>query len=285
MLKKYYELTKPGVLYGNALTVAAGFLLASRGDIDGLLFLSALLGSSLIIGSACVVNNYLDQDIDRLMSRTKNRPLVAGTVKPAHALLFGVMLGMLGTAILTAFTSFLVVTIGITGFIVYVFLYGALSKRRSVHGTLVGSVSGAIPILAGYVAASGRIDLGAVIVFMVLFLWQMPEFYSISIYRRAEYKKAGVPVISVIKGVEHTKREIFAYTVAFVAATLALRVYGYVGNAYLIVMGLLGFYWIRLGLEGLHASDSEVWSKRMFGFSLVILLAFSLMISVDNLLP
>lgn len=285
MLRKYYELTKPGVLYGNALTTVAGFLLASKGDINLGLFLATVAGSTLIIASACVVNNYLDQDIDRLMSRTKNRPLVAGTVKPAHALIFGIVLGLLGTVILAMFTSLLVLGIGMTGFIVYVFLYGALSKRRSVHGTLVGSVSGAIPILAGYVAASGRIDFGAVIVFMVLFLWQMPEFYSISIYRRAEYKKAGVPVISVVKGVGHTKREIFAYTVAFVAATLALRFYGYAGNTYLIVMGLLGFYWIRLGLQGLKTNGSEAWARRMFRFSLVILLAFSLMISVDNLLP
>ena len=179
----------------------------------------------------------------------------------------------------------LVEIIGIIGFIDYVVLYGMLSKRLSIQVTLVGSISGAVPILAGYVAVTGTIDLGAVLVFAILFLWQMPEFYSIAIYRRKEYKAAGVPVISVVKGSEHTRLQIFFYTVAFVVATLLLGIYGYAGYSYSVMMALLGAYWIWLGLKGFRAKDIEMWARHMFRFSLIVLLAFCAMISIDSLLP
>lgn len=272
-------------MYGNAMTTVAGFLFASRGSINAGLLLATTAGSTLIIASACVVNNYLDQDIDKLMSRTKNRPLVTGIIKPLNALIFGLLLGFMGVLLLALYTSWLVVAIGVVGFIVYVFLYGALSKRQSMHGTLVGSISGAIPILAGYVAAAGGIDLGAWLVFAVLFLWQMPEFYSIAIYRRKEYKAAGVPVISVVKGIDVTKRHILVYTVAFVTATIALAAFGYAGYTYWGVMTLVGMYWLNHGINGLTAVDNDAWSRKMFRISLIVLLVFSFMISIDAWLP
>ncbi|MBA3758044.1 protoheme IX farnesyltransferase [Candidatus Saccharibacteria bacterium] len=285
VFKRYYSLTKPGVLYGNALTAASGFLLASRGDINLWLFVSALMGTTLVIASACVINNYLDQDIDKLMARTKKRALVEGSVKGSNAVIFGTSLGVIGILILYIYTNLLVVGIGIIGFVDYVVLYGMLSKRLSYHGTLVGSVSGAAPILAGYVAAAGALDAGAVIVFAVLFLWQMPEFYSIAVYRRNEYRAANIPVITVVKGIEHTKKQIIAYTIAFVAATLALPAFGYAGYSYWVVMTLLGAYWLNHGIKGLKATDNNAWARKMFKISLIILLVFSVMISIDAWIP
>lgn len=285
MLKHYYELTKPGVLYGNALTTVAGFLMASKDGFNAVLFLATVFGSTLIIASATTINNYLDQDIDRLMTRTKNRILVVGLVKPRNALIFGILLGISGVTLLIAYVSWLVVFIGLVGFVVYVFLYGALSKRRSMHGTLVGSISGAMPILAGYAAAAGTIDAGGVIVFLILFFWQFPEFYSISIYRRKEYKAAGIPVISVVKGVEHTKLHIFFYTAAFVAATISLTAFGYTGLTYLIIMSGLGLYWLRIGLDGFKTKDNDRWARRMFRFSLVMILALCVMLPAGVFLP
>lgn len=284
-IKDYYSLTKPGVLYGNVLTAIAGFLLASAGVIDVWLMVATVIGTTLVIGSACTVNNYLDQDIDSHMERTKTRALVQKRIPPLRALVFGIVLCVLGMVMLTLWTNLLVVAIGATGFITYVWLYGALSKRKSVHGTLVGSVSGALPILAGYVAVTGQIDAGAVIVFAVLFFWQMPEFYSIAIYRRKEYKAAGVPVISVVRGVERTKREIVVYTVLYVAATLLLTAYGYTGITYLVVMGGLGLYWIWLGVQGLHTKQSEAWARKMFRFAMIMILALCVMLSVGPVLP
>jgi len=284
-IKLYYSLTKPRVTYGNAITAVAGFLLASKGNVDGWLFLALTVGMTLVIAAACVLNNYLDQDIDAKMSRTKTRALVQGALPGRNAVIFSIVLGIVGTLILLLFTNLLTAIIGVLGFVVYVVFYGMLSKRLSIHGTLVGSISGAAPILGGYTAVAGTIDMGAILVFLILFLWQMPEFYSIAVYRRDEYKAAGVPVMSVIKGKKNTIIQIFIYTILFVIATILLYVYGFTGYSYLVVMGILGLYWIWLGARGLTAKDSDAWARKMFHFSLVMLLVFSFMISVDSLLP
>lgn len=284
-IRAYYSLTKPGVLYGNVITAAAGFFLASGRHIDWWLFLALLIGTTLVIGSACVINNYFDQDIDSLMERTKKRAIVSGQVPARSALVFGIILGILGMMILVAYTNWLVVAIGVIGFIDYVVLYGMLSKRLSVHGTLVGSISGAMPILAGYVGAAGVIDLGAILVFAALFFWQMPEFYSIAIFRQKEYKAAHVPVISVVRGIDRTKREIAYYTVAFVVSTLLLSVQGSTGYIYFTIMAVLGMYWVWLAIKGLQTDESVAWARKMFHFSLVVLLAYSFLISIAPWLP
>lgn len=286
-IQTYYSLTKPGVLYGNVLTAVAGFLLAAghQRHFDAWLFVTTTIGITLVIASACVLNNYLDRDIDSIMERTKQRAIASGRIRGRNAVVFSIVLGILGIACLALWVNWLVVAIGVVGFVDYVWLYGALSKRRSIHGTLVGSISGAMPILAGYCAVADRIDAGAILVFAALFFWQMPEFYSISIYRHDEYKAAGVPVMSVVKGVRSTTVQIFIYTIAFVIATLLLTPFGYTGYVYVVVMALLGLYWLRLGWRGLHAKDSNAWARRMFHFSLIILLAFSAMLTLGPLLP
>lgn len=284
-VRQYYKLTKPGVLYGNAITAAAGFLLASRGDIDWLLFVWLNLGTTLVIASACVLNNFLDQDIDRLMERTKKRPLIQGDVSGKGAVIFSIVLGLAGIGLLYATTNWLVVLIGVIGFVDYVVLYGMLSKRLSMHGTLVGSISGATPILAGYVAVTGAIDIGAILVFAILFLWQMPEFYSISIYRRKEYKAAHIPVISVVRGVERTKLHIAVYTLLFTICIFLLTMTGYAGWVYAVVIGGMSLYWLWLSIVGLRSKDDDKWSRKMFRFSLIILLAFCAIISLDAYLP
>ena len=289
-VRRYYSLTKPGVLYGNVVTGVAGFLLASGhfGRLDFGLFIATIVGMTLLIASACVLNNFLDRDIDSKMERTKKRATVLGTIRGRNAVAFSALLGLLGLTILSLWTNWLVVVIGIGGFVDYVVLYGMLSKRLSIHGTLVGSISGAAPILAGYCAVSGRIDAGAIIAFAILFLWQMPEFYSISIYRHDEYKAAGVPVMSVVKGIKSTKIQIYIYTAVFVTATLLLSALGYTGYVYLVVMGLLGLWWLYLGAKGFEAKTkvaNEQWARKMFRFSMIMVLAVSLMVSAGPLLP
>jgi heme o synthase len=247
--------------------------------------LSVNLGTTLIIASACVINNYLDQDIDAKMERTKKRAIVAGEVPGKNAVILSVILGVIGFGILFAYTNILVVIIGAIGFIDYVVFYGMLSKRLSIHGTLVGSISGAAPILAGYVGAKGGIDANAMILFAVLFLWQMPEFYSIAIYRCKEYTQAGIPVISVVKGINATTIQIFYYTIAFVVATMLLTYVGTASVSYLIIMIATGAYWLILAGKGLKVREKDPWARKMFHFSLIILLVFCGMISIDNFLP
>ena len=274
-------------MYGNVLTTVAGFLLAAgyKQRFDAGLFIATIIGTTLVIASACTINNYFDRDIDSIMARTKARAVASGKIKGRHAVIFSIVLGALGLSVLILGVNWLVVAIGLIGFIDYVWLYAMFSKRRSVHGTLVGSISGAMPITAGYCAVTNRVDGGAILVFLALFFWQMPEFYSIAIYRRKEYQAAGVPVISVVKGVKRTKIEILLYTIAFVAATLLLTIFGFTGYLYFVIMALLGSYWLLLAIKGLHRTDSDQWARQMFHFSLVVLLAYCLALSIGALLP
>lgn len=289
-IRRYYSLTKPGVLYGNVITGVAGFLLAAGHfkHFDSWLFVAAMVGMTLVIASACVLNNYLDRDIDSIMERTRKRAVASGAIRGRNAVIFSVIMGFLGVAVLALWVNALVVFIGVVGFIDYVLLYGVLAKRLSIHGTLVGSVSGAMPVLAGYCAVSGRLDVAAVLVFLALFFWQLPEFYSISIYRRREYSAAGVPVMSVVKGIRSTIIQIYVYTVLFVICSLLLTPFGYTGVIYLIIMAALGAWWLRLAHQGLRTANaraSSTWARRMFHASLIILLAYSGMLALGPLLP
>lgn len=285
----YYQLTKPGVLYGNVLTAVAGFFLAAAGTVDWRIFFAMLVGQTMVIASACVINNYLDQDIDSIMKRTKKRPSVTGAVGDVQMILFSAVLGIGGTIVLALWTNWLVVTIGIIGWITYVWLYGALSKRKSIHGTLVGSISGAMPIAGGYAAVSGTVDPGLIIVFLILFFWQFPEFYSIAVYRRKEYAAAGVPVMTVVKGNRSTIIQIYIYTILYVLSTLSLTLLGYTGWIYFAVMLLSGLYWIYLGYLGLklHKEAEQVmWArKKMFRFSMIAILILCIMLSIGPILP
>ena len=283
-IKKYYQLTKPGIIYGNVMTAAAGFLLASKWHVDVRLFLATIVGTSLVIAAACVTNNYIDRGIDIKMARTKKRALVSGSIAPKNAIAFAVILGLLGFLVLIAYSTLQVAAIGAAALVDYVLLYG-VAKRRSVHGTLVGSFAGAAPILAGYVAARGHFDSGALVVFLILLLWQMPHFYAIASYRFNDYKAAGLPVLPVKSGVRAAKRQILAYIAAFIIATTLLTVLGYTGYIYLFVMTAIGLLWFRYGLRGFKTADDKLWSRKMFLISLVVILVVSIMMPLGAILP
>lgn len=286
MLKQYYWLTKPGIIYGNVINTLAGFFLASAvaWSFDGWLLVATVVGTSLVIGSGCVFNNYLDRSIDKKMARTKKRALPTGKISVRNALIFGAILGFIGFATLALFVNWLVVAIGAIGYIDYIVLYG-YAKRKSVHGTLVGSISGSMPPVAGYCAVTGNFDMGALLLFLLLTAWQMPHFYSIAMYRHKDYKAAGIPVLPVVKGMYHTKIQILAYIVLFTASTLLLSVFGYTGYVYFAVMALLGLAWLRLAIKGFKAANDEAWARKMFGFSLVVTLTVAVMLPLGALLP
>lgn len=281
--KTYYQLTKPGIIRGNAITAIGGFLLASRGTFHLETFLGMLLGISLVIASACVVNNYIDRSIDAKMQRTKKRALVTGTVTVKNALVYASLLGFLGLVCLS-FTNLLTISLAIIGYIFYVVIYG-YAKRRSSLGTVVGSVSGAIPIVVGYCAVTNAFDFGAILLFLIMVMWQMPHFYAISIYRRQEYKAAGIPVLSLTKGVQTTKIYILLYIIGFSFVSMLLTVFGYTGYIYLLVMLCLSLYWLRMAMLGFRTKDDDKWARKVFGFSLIVLLIFSVLISVEVWLP
>lgn len=282
MIKNYYNLTKPGIVYGNAFTVVAGFLFASQGSVNWFLLSATLIGLSLVVASGCVFNNYIDRDIDALMERTKNRVMSAGRISLRNALVYGAVLGLIGLGILYFYTNSLAVGSALIGFFVYVFVYSLWLKRASTHGTIIGSISGAMPIVAGYLAVTGNIDIGVIILFFVLALWQMPHSFAIALYRLEDYTRAGIPVLPVRKGIAIAKVQILIYVALFVMATSALAVFGYVGYLYLSVMTILGLGWLAFSVKGFRVKEAgdKLWARNMFVYSIVILLVFSIMISI-----
>ncbi len=282
-LKIYYRLTKPGIVYGNAITAIAGFLLASKGSVDLGLLAATVGGLSLVVASACVFNNYIDRGLDQRMDRTKKRALAVGSLRPKVAIAYATTLGVAGFALLAIFTNWLSFFIALTAFIFYVVFYG-IAKRRSVHGTLVGSLPGAAPPVIGYCAVTGQLDGGALLLFLIMVFWQMPHFYAIAMYRFADYKAAGLPVLPVKRGFAETKIQILLYISAFIVALCGLTIFGYTGYAYLVVAGLVGLAWLALGIKGYRAINDKLWARQMFLFSLLVTLVVSVMISANSLL-
>lgn len=283
-LHDYYQLTKPGIIYGNLFSAAGGFLLASHWHIDIGLFAATLGGTALIIASACAFNNYIDRGIDKKMARTQKRGLASGSISGPAALMFAALLGIIGFGLLVLYTNRLVMLIGLVAYVDYIVFYG-LAKRKSQHGTLVGSIAGAAPPVAGYCAVTNRFDLGAFIIFLIMVCWQMVHFYAIAIRRAKDYKAAGIPVLPLVKGVRQTKVQMILYTIAFIGAVLDLSVRGYAGWTFGVVMAALGAVWLYKGLKSFGIKNNVLWAKQMFLFSLIVLLSFSVMLSVGSILP
>lgn len=284
MFKQYVELTKPERTLANVITALAGFLLACRWSIPGLLLVATLAGTSLVVASACVLNNYIDRDLDTKMPRTKKRVLARHEMPPRNVLVYSIVLGVVGFVVLWTYVSFLVVVLGAIAYVDYIVLYG-YSKRHSVHSTLIGTVSGAMPIMAGYCAVTGKIDMAAVLLFFSMVFWQMPHFYAIAIFRMKDYAAGGIPVLPLKKGIHRTKLQILCYTLAFIFTALLLRTYDYVGTIYTVVIAAVGVVWMWRGIHGYQSKNDEAWARGMFFFSLKALMIFSVMVAIGSILP
>jgi protoheme IX farnesyltransferase len=281
MIKQYLQVTKPGIIFGNLISVVGGFLLASKGSIDYSLFLATLVGVSLVVASGCVFNNYIDRDIDKKMERTKNRVLVKGLIAPSVSLVYATALGIAGFALLYIGANPLAMWLAVMGFVVYVGVYSLYMKRHSVYGTLIGSLSGAAPPVIGYCAVTNEFDAGALILLAIFSLWQMPHSYAIAIFRFKDYQAANIPVLPVVKGISVAKNHITVYIVAFMVATLMLTLGGYAGYKYLIVAAAVSVWWLGMALRGYKAENDSVWARKLFVFSIVAITSLSVMMSID----
>ncbi|CNE65158.1 heme o synthase [Yersinia nurmii] len=285
MIKQYLQVTKPGIIFGNLISVVGGFLLASKGDIDYPLFLATLIGVSLVVASGCVFNNYIDRDIDCIMERTKNRALVKGLIEPKITLIYASVLGIAGMLLLYVAANALAMALAVIGFIIYVGVYSLYMKRKSVYGTLIGSLSGAAPPVIGYCAVTGQFDTGALILLLIFSIWQMPHSYAIAIFRFKDYQAANIPVLPVIKGISVTKNHITLYILAFMVATLMLTLSGYAGYKYLVVAAAVSVWWLGMALRGYKATNDSVWARKLFVFSIIAITSLSVMMSVDFNVP
>lgn len=279
-IRAYYQLTKPGIIQGNLLTAVGGFFLASKGSIDIGTLLGLLAGMALVIGASCVFNSYMDRAIDALMQRTKSRATVSGILRTQSILIYGTMLALIGVLVLLLLTNWLTLMLGLIGFVSYVAVYTP-AKHRTAYATLIGTVPGAIPPVAGYAAAGGKLDAGALLLFVILVCWQVPHFYAIAIRRKAEYEAAGVPVWPSVYGITSTKIQIVLFSIMFILSSVLLVAFKYVGYSFLMITGM-GLWWTYLCLKGFRAADDIKWAKSVFLFSLLILPAFSIMMTTDH---
>ena len=271
----------PGIFLGNLITYAAGFFLAAKGLGQGMLFVITLLGLGFIMASACVFNNYIDRNLDKKMHRTKNRALAKGLISERKALIFGVILGVIGNGLLFAYTNTLTLFVADIGFFIYVVIY-SMWKSRTIYGTAIGSLAGAVPPVVGYCAVSNQFDLGALILFSMMVLWQMPHFFSIAIYRFNDYKAGGIPVLPVIKGMLRTKIHSVIYIVLFLIVGSLLTLFHYTGTIYLVAFLILNMVWLLLALQGFRIKNEALWGRQMFIFSLVLITIISVIIPFDT---
>ena len=279
MLKKYLFLTKPGILFGNFITTLGGFFLAAQGHVDFLLLILTLLGTTLVVASGCVINNVIDQDIDHKMQRTQNRALVKKTISPSVALVYASVLGVIGFSILWFGVNPYSFLFAVIGFVVYVGFYSLWSKRTTIHQTVIGSISGASPPVIGYVSVTNEFDVAALLIFLAYGLWQMPHSWAIAIYRFDDYKNAGIPILPVARSIFRTKVECVIYIVLFAAVLNRLYCFGYTNVFFLITFNALTAYWLYLSLIGFKAENDQIWAKRFFLYSVILITLLSVSFS------
>ena len=290
MIKDYYELTKPGLVYGNLIPLIGGFALGAQGAVSGVapaallpLLFSAIIGLMLVMASGCVFNNYIDRDIDARMERTRHRPLVAGRISPRSAFVFGISLGIVGFLVLALGTNLLTVETAALGFFFYIFMYSLWSKRRTMYAVVIGAFAGAVPPVVGYTAAAGRIDLGAGIIFLMLVLWQLPHFFAIAIRRADDYAAANIPVLPGERGIRTTKIKMMVLIILYLIASASLALYGYADQTYLVVVVLFGCVWFALAVQGFWVEETRHWARGMFFFSLIVLMATFIAMTVGTI--
>lgn len=283
-LKSYYNLTKPGIVYGNLLTAIAGFLFASHWHINLRLFISMNVGLGLIIGSSCVLNNVLDKNIDRKMERTKKRATATGDIPTKSALIYASTLGLIGVVILGTLTNILTLMVALFGIAVYVIFYG-LAKRRTVYGTLVGSLAGAVPPLVGYTSYTNYIDLAGILLVFILICWQLTHFYGIALYRKKDYQNAKLPVWPVVKGDWNTQVQAIASIVLFTLFAIGLFLIGACGFTYLAIVLLLGIGWLWYALFTAGKLRAEAWGKKIFISSMTVMLILCVALALGPVLP
>lgn len=281
--KDYFILTKPRMLVSNLIPAVGGFWVASKWDIDWFTLFFMLLGTALVMGSGCVFNNVLDREHDSKMERTMKRAMPLKKVRIDYAIAYGAVLGLFGVALLFFFVNPLCALLGVVGHAAYVIIYTAWLKRSSTWSTSMGGISGAVPPVIGYCAVTETIDVGAWLLFGLLFFWQPPHFWALGIRRVEEYRNAGYPLLPVVKGIRRTKWQMIPYLIALYPTTILLYMLDYVGIVFLIGGMILLTLWTVQCVKGLFTDDhDQAWATRSFKYSLYYLTCVFLLLVVDT---
>ena len=277
----YVVLTKPRIIELLLITTVPTMVLAEGGWPDTWLVILTVFGGTLAAGGANAINMYIDRDIDHLMERTKNRPLVTGRISPRNALVFAVTLEVLAFAVLAASSNVLAGMLAIGAALFYVFVYSLWLKRTSRQNIVIGGAAGAAPVLVGWAAVTNDVSWSAVVLFLVIFLWTPPHFWALAIRHVDEYRAASVPMLPVVETLTRTVRTMGVYAVAVALTSLALIPLNDMGVIYTVASVVLGVAFVamtfRLGRAPTPAAAMRVFS---FSISYVTLLFLAVMIDV-----
>jgi protoheme IX farnesyltransferase len=284
-VRSYIHLLKPGITVSNTVSAVAGYFLAvaTTGIFDGLKLVGLIFGIAGVIGSACVANNILDWKIDAQMKRTKRRAVATGEISRKIAAAYAILLGVIGFVLIFSLANTLTGMLGVIAYVSYVVFYGA-AKRTTKWSTVIGTLPGALPLVAGYTTLTGQLELVAGILFLMMTFWQLGHFYAIAMFRQSDYAAADLPVWSVAKGMASTKRQLFLFVWLFFLTTPLLTIIGVTGAVYAVVMSGLALFWVGQGVR-YYRGDDVVWARKMFFVSLSVLLVMCVLIAIGGFLP
>jgi protoheme IX farnesyltransferase len=274
----YVALTKPDVSFLVLITTAAGYYMGTRGPVDWLHMLHTIFGTTLIAGGTAALNHYVERDSDRLMRRTASRPRPSGVLQPRQALLYGITLSIAGAAYLYFAAGALAAGLGAATCLSYLLAYTPL-KKRTVWATFIGAFPGAVPPMIGWAAATGRLDLGAWLLFAILFFWQFPHFHAIAWMYREDYARAGILMLPVVdRDGTRTFRQIILTSAVLVGVSLLPAIAGLTGTLYFFGALVLSVGLLQVSLWAASAKTNFRAKWLMHATVLHIPLLFGLMI-------
>jgi protoheme IX farnesyltransferase len=276
-------LTKPRIISLLLLTTIAPMFVAGTPGLG--LILIVALGGYLMAGGANAVNMYLDRDIDDRMARTRLRPIPSGRMSGKSVLAFGVALATAATFVFAMFTNLLTAALALAGFYFYVYVYTRWLKRTTPHNIVIGGAAGAFPPLVGWAAMTGRVDLVAIYLFLIIFYWTPPHFWALALLKQRDYGKAGVPMAPLVWGERETMRQMLWYALILIAITILPVTFGAFGPIYLVSALILGALMIVGIVRMMRADDWTARAWWLYKYSLLYLALLFVAMAADRKIP
>ena len=282
ILRSYYHLCKPNVVFMMLITSLIGSLLATNGsNFNPLLILISLIGIGLCAASAAAINQVVDQKVDANMSRTSERPIPQGEISSSKVISFAIVIGLIGYAILYIYVNVLTAYLTIASLIGYAIIYTVFLKRATPQNIVIGGLAGAAPPLLGWSSITGSIDPNALLLVLIIFAWTPPHFWALAIHRKDEYAKENIPMLPVTHGISFTKLQIILYTIIMLLVSLFPYFVMMSGAFYLVsalVLGLI-FLWYAFSL---YVDDSNSLAMPTFQYSIYYIFLIFLALLIDH---
>lgn len=283
LIKSYYLLCKPNVVYMMLICALVGMLLAEDTVSSIPTILIALLGIALCSGSAAAINQVIDRKADAAMTRTDQRPLPQGELSAFHASCFAFVIGMLGAVILFLFINTLTMILTLASLVGYAFIYTVYLKRATPQNIVIGGLAGAAPPLLGWASISNTIDPHALLLVLIIFVWTPPHFWALAIYRKDEYAKESIPMLPVTHGVAFTKLQIVLYTIILFIVSILPYIVLMSGGIYLVSAVILSSIFLYYSIK-LYFSDDDAIAMKTFNFSIYYIFLIFVALLLDHYL-